>query len=253
MLEWLPVQALANDQILAAIGAAVAKWTRLWFGSAKFTLVDVETSRNYHPLDVDDKTARRYGGGLWLINCEYYAQNLALLALDAVAKNLALTAGDRQLLTAFGERIVDGLANMIAAELELEQEQYPDQAWTAVHGSLRIGLASANLDASMILVIEGAALVAFRKRLIAPYRPMSNVLSDRQSAVVRTPCTCSARFGFARLGKSDFVGLEAGDVIMLDQRIDEPVDLTLSTTGQLVAKASSRFDEDRLIMTMCQL
>ena len=253
VLEWLPVQALANDQILAAVGAAVAKWAGLWFGIAKFALVDVETSRNYHPLEVHDKTARRYDGGLWLVNCGDYAQNLALLALDAVAKNSAHTASDRQLLSVFCERIADGIANMIADELELEQEQYPDQAWTAAHGSLRIGLASANLDASMILVIEGPALVAFRKRSIAPYRPKGDVLSDRQSASVRTPCACSARFGFARLGKSDFVGLEAGDVIMLDQRIDEPVDLTLSTTGQLVAKASSKFDEDRLIMTMCQL
>lgn len=253
MLEWLPVQALADDQILAAIGAAVTKWAGLWFGIAKFELSDVETSCDYHPFDVRVETAQRYGGGLWLVNYEGCAKNLALLALDAGSKNVAPTAGDLQLLTAFGERIVDDFANVIVDELGLEQNRYPDQAWTAANGSLRIGVASPDLDMLMTLVIEGAALVAFRKQLIAPYRPKSDVLSDRQSAGMRTPCTCSARFGFAKLGKSDFVGLEAGDVIMLDRRIDEPIDLMFSTTGRLVAEAHPKFDNDRLIMTMCQL
>lgn len=257
VLEWLPVQALANDQILAAIGVAVAKWAGLWFGIAKFDLVDVETSYDYHPHNARCEMAQRYGGGLWLVDYEACAQNLALLALDAGSKSFAPTAGDQQLLSAFGKSIVDDFANMIAHELGLEHNRYPDQAWTAAHGSLRLGLASASasadLDTLMTLVIEGPALVAFRKRLIAADPVERGALLDRQSAVVRTACTCSARFGFAKLGKSDFVGLEAGDVIMLDQLIAEPIDLTLSTTGQLVAKASPKFDEDRLIMTMCEL
>lgn len=257
MLEWLPIQALANDQILASISAAVTKWTGLWFGTAKFDLIDVEASYDYHPLNVRCETAQRYGGGLWLVNYEACAQKLALLALDAGSKNFAPTAGDQHLLSAFGKSIVDDFANMISHELGFEHSQYPDKAWTAAHGSLRLGLASASvsadLDTLMTLVIEGPALVAFRKRLIVADPVERGALSDRKSAVVRTPCTCSARFGFAKLGKSDFVGLEPGDVIMLDQLIDEPIDLTLSTTGHLVAKASPKFDEDRLIMTMCEL
>jgi flagellar motor switch/type III secretory pathway protein FliN len=237
--DWLPVAALDAPAVRRALGDAVEFWSDRWFPGVRLAAAGFEVRRAGAPLPAPGW--RRYGTAAALAGTGVEQLRLAGLALGNRPESLVLSEVDRDIIGRFTTRIFADLAGALdraigrdppAGETEtLADDPLPDG-----------GLAFAVADGAGAPVLHGAvplaALVPFRKSLLAGARRPRPALARLGRAIGTTPVRVEARLGAAAIALGELAALAPGDVLILDRSIEQGASLALPHSGRSIARAA---------------
>lgn len=226
---WLPPASRADLEAL--LRRVVERWLSDWIVG---------------PVNIEVVTPARLEGevGDWRGNS---GRRLHIAEEDLIALGVAACEGradrinpvDREFLTGIGNEMLDELTVRFCAEAES----------TAVHGRSNAGPCRDGLDGaehqfritaladgwSLLIVLDESVIVRLRKSVAGSARapalvPLSNALASES---VRLGC----HLGQTQITAAELATLAAGDVLVLDRRLDAPVPLTIEGKRSRTGKA----------------
>ncbi|HEY4116132.1 MAG TPA: FliM/FliN family flagellar motor C-terminal domain-containing protein [Rhizomicrobium sp.] len=148
-------------------------------------------------------------------------------ALNVDLSESPLREGDRRLLDALAEKIIDDLAAHLEAALKPpagEQEK-----------TLRVVIAAGANELVVVRATEDA-LVPLIKAQCSKVRETSAAPSNRLLALRQTPIVAHAHLGQAEVALADLDGLCIGDVLVLDAAVSDPIELRLADCRSVIAR-----------------
>jgi len=246
VVDWLPMGAVTSDAVRVKLEGAVDDWSRRWFAR---TSVGVGAVRSRAPgaLGEDWRIPHQ------IVAVSHTPRALARLAnwaLDARLDLLEPTETDRQLVGLFEPRLLDDLVSSVEDAIGGPQQMNgaaPD--WSRL-GGVEISLADSNGGALLTLAIPLTALLPLTKAsLPARTRPRTG-LEPIGKALHPTVVTVEASLGVAHVTLDELRGLSPGDVLVLDRRIDQGVELTLAGVDGPLARAGLSELEGRLALIL---
>ncbi len=245
--------------IAAALENALCRWSRRWFGTGKLVLEfdNINGLPGVLPgqLQAFGSDLPHYG--------DAESQWCTLLpdaaARDALDRSLLGTPGGAQRDGEEGSFLLALQADMAAQCLVDIGRAFPGEAQpragqelgaAQVGGMLRRaavcgsgwGLARLRLGALELPLLLGPAVSAG----IVPAKPLRllGALDSARQAIIRQPASLSAALGGTALTIGEFEGLRVGDILRLDQRVDEAVSL-VTPGGEVVASGQLGAREGR--------
>ena len=213
---WLPDQALVAPEVLGRVDAALEAWSGRWF--RRYGL----TRRRTH-FDALQAAPVVIASDRFVVRADDAA--LRSLAAEAVEPDLA-----RLELTEDDERVIDGFRQTLLHDLVAGLEAaLPAGAPAEVGSEFNSGPVAFELaaeDGRRVAVIETsrAALAAVRLAAMAPPGSRGDLVALR-AALAEVPVQLSITLGSAALPVPEARRLAAGDIVILDRRLDEAFDV----------------------------
>jgi flagellar motor switch/type III secretory pathway protein FliN len=227
--DWLPEQAFNSEALEAALHAAIEDWQAAWFMTASVMRCTLSTSGE----TAVDREIRVVPQGA--------ARRVLLeLALATGLQDAVLTETDHRLLDSFAQKIVEDLVERLEALM----------------GDARTA-AGCRLSRLLEISCDGRILVVLRvpeSRLVQPLKQRIGAsaalvpVGKRTQALQRTPVALEAILGRASLTIDELEGLAAGDILVLEQRIDHGADLRVLSTGERLATCRVHKEGDRVAL-----
>lgn len=243
--DYLPDDALVAPTLLDAIGECITTWSARWFGDRT---VRRDESSGCSPRVVDRPAPRHgwrnFGDGIWIDWSEQTPRGLALHALGRADHRSKSSAGDDTLLQLLGERIARDLGATLgsaAAAVSSTPDGAPGRAVT-------LKLRSTAQALGLTVAIDCAMLAALRKQQCPPWLPIPAKVQRLAVTLADVPVAIETTLGTARLGLSDLEGIEPGDTIVFEQRIDAPVAVRATATGTMIAHAKLVREDGQLTL-----
>lgn len=230
---WLPSTALFDGALTTALSGTVNAWREAWIATPGKMTTRLSTCSGANASIVE-------GIGTACGNCLLLYEPEQTLSLGAAMIGLKLSRhatkkGDVALMTQLASAARRSLLRTICLQLGIEPAVKPatpgdSASRTKANPSLQFAVSGSFGKACEIIVSPGAAAAA-RKKLAKPsdsVRPLSRPLD----ALNRHASRVSARVGSCTINQTDLKSLVAGDVLVLDRRLDDDFELILD--GQSV-------------------
>ena len=218
--HWLPKDAFTEERILQVLANSVAAWSANWFARARVAVSEI--SQDSHAALT---TERRFALEMSLDG----KRRLLNALLDVDLSRESGREGDSRVLSALAVHVVEDLGERIDALLSVDAAGSSGRV-------INVGLAIEGWAIVTLLIAE-EALVPLIKAGIEAAAPQCPV-SSREAALGRTRLVAHAVLGRTELGLSDLKELNAGDVLVLDRGLSEPVELLLA--GRALARGTLR-------------
>jgi flagellar motor switch/type III secretory pathway protein FliN len=245
---WLPSSALDSPAIDEALRASVREWSAKWFARGGLRPSGPFARGNIAKLLHDKVVWRAVPDGLAVGAAERATGALAAAMLDADFSGTNLLPKDRQLIERLaGECLEDlriRLARLFGLPEKLEWQESVDpprmsgEVWTC-----RFGLN--DREPLVWLAVDRARVVMLRRSRLR--RSSDGVrLRPMAEALAKQPLALSARLGRCEITLSDLTALSEGDVIVLDRRLDEPLELAVEGQVKPGCCLVEEADDDQL-------
>lgn len=239
--DWLPQAAMDHDVVWQALETAIAQWDGQWFTTSYVEVAEMRSSATDSRLDdggADWRTCRaaiaiRAGrGGL---------SRLVERALDLRADMPKPAEADRRLLDRFEERLLESLAEGLEAAFGVKDEPRadtyrPTDPFSGDDGLLVVLADSAGRD---LLTVAVPGKVVFRHVKASLPRPQARTSSLRPltEALADVDIPMRAQLGKVELSLAELNDLAVGDVLVLDRRLEQAVDIVGHGAHDVFAKA----------------
>ncbi|WP_164119023.1 flagellar motor switch protein FliM [Sphingorhabdus sp. Alg239-R122] len=197
---------------------------------------------------------RFFGGEMAIGYCENAELELALLLLGMDMPVTRISQADKSVLLTLGKRCLDDLYDRITttlsdvlknpsgfpdtAPMETANAMLSDSFWSGeVVGknqvrSIRLGFA-----------VHEDVLIRHRLRMSKPLH-RNTQLTDRMHAIGDCAVTIGGRIGATSLSVAELNALEAGDVLILDQSVEDNIELTVDGNAGAIPACTLRQNED---------
>lgn len=242
-LAWLPPNALAAAVERLPIRDTIAAWSAHWFAGPAAELIGVERMGIDARLDGDAFT---HDEGMTVIAAE--AAGVAVGNAMFGPPDEAATDADR---IAIAHAVNAALADLRArfAQLVGMDDKAPwRQALISTSAGTCFRVRIGKLAPALTIVIGNALLAAaVRNRL--PRTAHGPKVRPLAEGLALHPVAVSARLGACMLMTRDLAGLAAGDVIVLDTSLDDPVEIAIDGRPQ-VARCRVDARDTHLDLTM---
>lgn len=250
--DWLPAGIVAGEGVRNAVSSAVAAWCEDWFARPAVRLAHLRT--------VEPEPAvlragwRRIGGQLAANLPRRNASRLLGWALDVQLEQQEQTETDQRLLEAFENRMLADLGRRIETALGMPLSGTP--AFEAVddpggpYGGVSMALADAHEGDLMQLALPIEALLPFCRSSMPPRRERSEPMADLLPALGPTTVRIAASLGRAELSLDDLRNLAPGDVLVLGTGVNDPIDISLSGSQAVLAKARLTDQDGQLALIL---
>jgi flagellar motor switch/type III secretory pathway protein FliN len=219
--NWLPRDAYGADAVKAALAGIVADWSAAWFARHAVTISAVRAGR--------EALVPARSGGLSVEGYPVRAelsesgeQHLLEATLDVDLSANPPNGKDTTLLKAVAAEAVEDLVKALNNGLEAGNPTGP----TVGAKQINIILSVAG-NAMMTLMLPEHSLVSALKARLGPPAASATALVSRVAALSTTRVVAEGLLGRAEIEVSDLKGLSAGDVLLLDRSLSEPVELRL--------------------------
>lgn len=232
-VAWLPRGASTDSTIRRLLGEVLNSWSARWFASERVVVAGLEavagaaTDNGIKSHDLRPGMALRTEGAL---------HALVVQAVHKPAK-APTTATDRAVLEHLGRAMLADLGEMLERGLNIEgfARGLGDDTPFA-DGTLIVSLGVRGRAPLGELLIALPALVALRKKECVPAPERAPLHETLAGALTGRSLTLGAVLGRASVSLGSVLDLTVGDVVMLDTRIDQPIDLTVAGGVGLKAK-----------------
>jgi flagellar motor switch/type III secretory pathway protein FliN len=225
--EWLPKGAFCDGAIKAALADTVAHWSGDWFSHPAAISAVCFAGRN---LPHQDSAQGLHVRGV-CADARLSGRGKRILLEQALAVDLSgqvLCESDHQVLAAFAAQVVEDLTARLDALFEGEAP--PTDA-------PRIGLTVSIAGSEMLsLALPDFVLVPLLKSKIRAARTLDDAPRGRMEALKSQRLGTEGILGNAELNLNDLGMLDVGDVLILDRRLNDSVELRISGGGQLIGR-----------------
>jgi flagellar motor switch/type III secretory pathway protein FliN len=225
---WLPAGALDLARIQRLYEGRLAAWSSLWFVGSTARLSDM---RGEEP----DAGAEGHGPGVKL---SLSPKGRRVLFEAACAVNLAeleLSDADRVLVDAFTDKMATHLLE--AMDLAGDDAAANDHRWR------KLNIRVTEKDALALYVSEALLVQHLKANIERPRRRLAPI-SARSAAVAKSNVSLEGVLGHGSIPMGDFETLAQGDVIVLDERIEDGATLILAQTGRRLGRGALGRDQD---------
>jgi hypothetical protein len=249
---WLPFSVLTDPVVKSSFDTSIAQWSADWFGVREIKLLDVRENAAKSTKNLEMTC---FGSGVFLDWNAKVGISLARHALDAPAGSL--TVADEKLLLLFADRIAHDLSARIAAVLKPDAINNVSSGSIAdpfaAFGGLRLALGTTSGELEVSIGIPAHALVGLRKRTCAKFIPLPtppvSILDAAGDALIRF----RAHLGVAKMAAIELQNLAQGDIVILDQLVEQPFCLIAEPSQHPVCGVTLGNDNDQLVLTATEL
>jgi flagellar motor switch/type III secretory pathway protein FliN len=226
--DWLPAGAATGRHARAHLEEKVASWSERWFAGASASLSSLA------PCPAGGATAPPE------------TLRIAGLALGADPRRLVLSEPDRDILEGLAAAIAADLAASLGAPAPGEGPE-PSPAEEA-EPAILAGASDGEGRDLLQLAVPAAALVPAIKARI-PART-AQPLGDIERASGKTVTRIELRLGAASLSLAELAGLGEGDVLLLDRRVEDGVEVAAAPAASAFARGALEHTTDgsRLVL-----
>lgn len=227
--SWLPDAALLTPAVLKPIDEALEAWSHRWFRRRVFVRRRTAYGATGGPPAVAStgRVAVRLDPGA--------AEALTGQALDLDLARLEHMEDDRRVIDGVRQALLEDLARIVDASLAGDATALEPAADSSGAVVIEVG----DEDGRKIAVVETSRAVLASARLarLAPSaRPRPKFTSLRQ-AVAEVPVSLGVRLGSAEIRLPEARQLAIGDVVVLDRRLKDALEILSSPRGAVVACA----------------
>jgi len=226
--NWLPDEALVAPDVLQRLDETLQVWSHRWFPRHVLT-------RRRTMFGTRQATAVAASTDCVSVRMDVAAvQALGGEAIAADLGRLELTEGDRRVVDGFCQALLEDLVRSLDAALPGAADADPPPP-----GSGPVAFELAAEDGRSVGVIETSRAVLAAARL-AGMRPSTRPrpeLNRLRAAVGELPVRLSVRLGSAAVAVPEARRLTAGDVVILDRALDQPLEIVSAAPEAVVACA----------------
>lgn len=231
--NWLPDGAIASPEVLGLVDAAIGRWSQSWFPAWRLQRRGLLFANAPAGARIVASTPKVVVGAL-----NGAVDAMVSRVMDEDITRLELGDGDHAILDALTDELFRDLARELDVALAGEEADEPSGA-PDVSGAVLIDLTDE--DGRKVLWVETSRKVlASARHMVLPAStagPAGQLVSLR-SAIGETPVALSATVGSVIIPLPEARKLAPGDVIVLDRRLDQAIDLVAASGGTRVACAT---------------
>lgn len=250
--EWLPWGVLSHDSVRQTLEQGIAQWNGLWFVTPAIAVADLRPTMTDSRADSEGTGWRVYRAALGVRVARGALPRLVGRALDLRPDVTGQTGADLRLLAVFEDKLLESLIETlerafgVAGVLKPVPER-PADAFGELGGILVSLVEPSGRDVLTLAIPVEIVFRHIKSVLKRPtgkgetLRPLGEALSD-----VRIPL--EAQIGKVELTLAELGELAVGDVLVLDRRVDEAVDIAGVYSQDVFAKAILTNVEDGLAL-----
>jgi hypothetical protein len=220
---WLPATALRADQLESRLSQAIDEWSHKWFARRPMRLVGASSG------DVIDGEWQALDEGLGLSVTPNGPSAIAAALLDLSADEKLSAPADDAVVERLARTCVEDLKDRLCGLLGLPVdslwlgESFPG---AGVAGATFWSIGTDGEPSALCLRADPELLVRLAKRGVAT--PAERLdLRPLREGLVRQPVALSAFLGGCELTLSEVASLAPGDVLVLDQAVGDPLELSV--------------------------
>lgn len=256
IVEWLPTNSLFDHRISEQIDCAVEEWGKLWLpvGTSGYSVSEFVASKWDQRWSPKEQTWDAIGAGLVQFSGENASLSLAKALVDAPESSLKPSQADKNLLSLFARDALADLAEIIVEKLGALS--IPTKAEHNLTQPLKIAelkLRSVTKwlpDLHIGLPLD--MLVSARKALIGSPAGKPPEPTKLVNAITDERITVMAKLGTAQIAAADLLGLEAGDVLVLDTLVTKSFPIISTKSGEAICMARLEHDDGRLHLQVAE-
>ncbi|HWW12225.1 MAG TPA: FliM/FliN family flagellar motor C-terminal domain-containing protein [Brevundimonas sp.] len=223
--NWLPEGALSDPAALAPLDETLADWCRRWLPDDR-----LRCQAPVFGIGPDPHSAVAEGRHFALQTPRTGPDALAARAMAVDLARLEIGEGDRKIIDAFRDEMLADLSKTLDGAAGLAADAPADRS-----GAVQIAVSDRDGRKVLILMTTRAVLAQMRRSRLPKRTARRSPLSSIRSATADATVSVSAHLGSAVMPVSEARRLAAGDVIILDRNLDEPIELTTIPDGASLA------------------
>ncbi|MDR3508030.1 MAG: FliM/FliN family flagellar motor C-terminal domain-containing protein [Caulobacteraceae bacterium] len=248
--DWLPLGAVVRDPVRTRFARVVEAWSSTWFCRRNVALADYRWAARASDAP---GVWRRHGPVVAIACAERLAGRLRADALGVRPDQTSATDDDRRVLDAFQHSLLHDLVARLSDLLgHASGKNDAPEAGAPFDGRGGVVLDLADDQGFNLLsaAIPAGAMVRLCRSTLAPLprRPLLPAPISRTLSGLGMPIT--ADLGQVALSLEDLQGLAPGDVLVLDHRLDQPLNLRRTGSDVVFARARLAADGPRLSLTL---
>jgi hypothetical protein len=236
----LPKDAFSLEAINACLTGPVTDWSRRWFARTPAVVAAVRSE--VCPSQAPAPDRQTVGACAALELSGRGKRHLLEAALDIDLSDQPLTESDRRLLDVFARKAVE---DFIAAL----ESMLPDTGNSTPGAQIVVTIAIGGKD---VLTLEAPeqVFVPLIKKVLGGPRAAPRTVARRSEALRRTKMRAFGYLGRAEIGIGDLETLSAGDVLILDRALSEPVELRLAGSAAALARGKLCRNADQISLQL---
>ncbi len=223
---WLPATVTGPGRVESVLAEVATAWSGKWFAD-----VPAECAERSLATVADwDFRWRVSDRGIAFGTGNEGEAGLAALMLDACGELGQPTARDTRVIEQLASACLEDLGGRLARIFDLGG----DLRWRIQSGAgatlarPRLFEISAEVVSSLVFILVEPGLIATLVKATLGRTPPLTSLQPIDAALERQPVRIAGLLGQCELTLADLSGLVEGDVLVLDRRLDEPLDLTVN-------------------------
>ncbi len=224
--NWLPIDAFTLDLVKSVLADPIAGWSDSWFTRATASISAVRTGGRQPVATAQSLSIQ---GSQVVLDVPAHRKRLllqALLGMDLSTETLG--EADRHVLDVFVTKVVEDLVSTVEGAIAGADD-------TADRGPLVEVTLSMSAHDVLGIWLPVAALVPLVKGHLGGAREQLAAPRNRSEALRGTQIAMNAVVGRAELTMNDLQELNAGDVLILDRALNEPIELRVPGNNQAFA------------------
>ncbi len=225
---WLPAEAAGNVAVRAAIEVAVADWSTHWFQNGQLALSGWDIGRIDRMSEASVWSGEK--AGLQAVCSARASQRLAAIALDATSDVFDNNERDRSFLSHLTQRIVADLIDRLKALLGAQEI-----ASGPVAERCFVATVSDGSDALLRVAIPVSHLIGICRTHLPRPQPAREKPKPILPALGATQVRLAATLGVSTLSLADLRSLAVGDVLVLDQALDQHTPVSFAGSRDVIA------------------
>jgi len=246
--EWLPWGVLNHDAVQETIEQVIAQWDAQWFTTPYVEVAGAESATTDARPEGDGAGWRVYRTMIAVRAGRAALSRMVSRALDMRADATGPTEADRYVLEGLEERILESLAEALEARFGIGGQARPEPERLAdpFHGDggLIVPLVDPSGRDLLTLAIPGEAVFRHIKASFGRATGKTPVLRPLAEALAGVSIPLEAQVGRVELTLAELNELAVGDVLVLDRRLEQAVDIAGARSHDVFGKAVLTHVED---------
>jgi len=250
--EWLPWGVLSHEAVRETLEAAIGHWSGQWFAAPYAAVASVRPAMADPRPDGDGTGWRMYSTEIAIRAGRAALSRMIYRALDLRADVPEPTPADARILAGLEEKILESLADTVERTFGVagRPRQAPEKTEDPLKESGGLVVSVTEPTGREVLTLAIPAELVFRHVKASQGKPAPRpaALRPLPEALAGVSIAFEARIGTVELTLSELGELAVGDVLVLDRRLDQPVDIAGLASNDVFAKAALTQAEDSLAL-----